>query len=240
MTTAGNNFELGLADGTTITTANSGTNGNQAFDAVNLGAGAGAVISAAGKYRGSFGAAMTTGATSTTASLERIASHGVASTGQLYGRVYANIPALTFDANGTRLAVVTDSGGVFDCEWRINTVGQVQQRNSGGTVLGTTSSAITAGAWFRFEVAVLVFSGTVGQFGCRLFLNPESVTPTETLTSAANQNTLQGGGANGGRFGICRAVANLTTYLDDEAWSGDGWLGPSASHWSYGYEAVIG
>jgi hypothetical protein len=76
------------------------------------------------------------------------------------------------------------------------TTGKIRAYDAPGTTVDTTTSVAT-GQWIRIEWHV-IHSATVGQIEVKLFNTASDVSPTETLTSPANLDTL----ANATRFDI--------------------------------------
>ena len=72
-------------------------------------------------------------------------------------------------------------------------------RDSGGTARITTANTVPLNAWYRAE-GLVTSNATAGQLEVKLFDSPDSTTPTETQTSAADLDTL-GGNINQVRFG---------------------------------------
>ena len=115
--------------------------------------------------------------------------------------------------------------GVRSGDLVINASGTLSMRDSGGTARITTVNKVPLNAWYRAEGFVLSDAGA-GQLEVKLFDSPDSTTPTETQTSAADLNTL-GGNINQVRFGpSSTGVASLTYYMDDVATSTSGYVGP--------------
>jgi len=102
----------------------------------------------------------------------------------------------------------------------VNTSGKLVLQDSVGAQTLTTNS-IPLNQWFRVE-AKFVHSATVGQIEGKLFSNPDSSTPTETATSAANLNT----GTQGDRFGVGPQANSSGT---DTFWS-DNVIGGAAAY----------
>lgn len=227
MATVSNTFEGG-SNGTTITTGNSAGASGTAFDAVGIVAGGGAVYTNTNQYRGALGATLSTGGTAGQTYVEYTTALNCSSSGSLYGRTYRKLPALPPDANGHRIILIADSASAFQAEWRINNAGRLEQRSGAGVVTNTSTNAITTGAYFRVEFAILAFSATVGQLECKLFLSADSSTPTETLTSTAALDTLRAGGLCKARAGINRNLASFVDHVDDVTWSTTAYPGPSA------------
>jgi hypothetical protein len=210
-----NSFEGGTA-GTGITTGNSGGASGTAFQAVSVVSGGAATFTATA-YRGSLAGSFASGVTAGITYAEYNTSVGAASTGSVYGRLRFRLPTLPPDATGVRVAVITDSTGSFRAELRVIDTGLVSLRGPAGTALATFTGAYVAGTWWDVALSVLVFSATVGQIEAKRYDAFGVV--AQTLTSAANQNTLGAGGANKLQAGMIRSVANYTVLLDDVAWS---------------------
>src|SRR6185503_11947241 len=103
---------------------------------------------------------------------------------------------------------------------KITSAGNVRATRSGGVAVDTTAS-ISLNQWVRIEWH-LIHSTTVGQWELKLFNNPDSATPTETATSAANLDTganvtdlrigLYGGPNALGPIWLDNIVAGATSY----------------------------
>jgi hypothetical protein len=94
-------------------------------------------------------------------------------------------------------------------------------------VILTTTSSVPLGQWFRVE-GYITSNASTGQAELRLFSSPDSVIPTETQTSGADQDTL-GGVLNQVRFGLATgSAAGLSWWMDDVAVSVAGYIGPGA------------
>jgi hypothetical protein len=95
------------------------------------------------------------------------------------------------------------------------------------TTRGTMTTVIPVGQWVRIETrTVLASSG--GLIQVRLYLSPESTTPTEDFTSSGG-DTL--GGLTGLTWvGIGDAYGGdvATHYYADSAWSDTTWVGPAS------------
>ena len=225
MATVTNNFNTGLAAGTVITTANSDDNGaGTAFD----------LISAAGtktfqtRDSGLYGLFTSVG--SGQAYCENSTSVGsIAAGNPVYGSADILLPALPASGSGgTRIALVLTSADVFIAEWRINDAGRLEQRTGAAALTNTSTASVTAGQWFKVHISIVTISATVGQLQCRLFLDPNSSSPTETLTSAANLN-LGSTAAAKYRFGTCRTLTDFATGVDNVRWSSTSQLALGAS-----------
>jgi hypothetical protein len=118
-------------------------------------------------------------------------------------------------------------GGTRAGDLVINANGTLSMRNTSGTVIFTTTTTVPLSAWYRVE-GYLTSSATTGQMELKLFTSPDSTTPAETQTSAANLNTL-GGTITQVRFGpSSTGVTGLSYYMAAVAASVAGYIGPGA------------
>lgn len=101
-----------------------------------------------------------------------------------YGRVYLYATA---NPSGSVRLINFDNGGAFACRINLSSAGKLQWSDNTGTA--ATTNSITLNQWVRIEYHV-VHSATVGQGEIKLYNTPDSATVTETLTTAANRNTL--------------------------------------------------
>lgn len=236
-TTVQNTFEGGTPTAA-ITTGNSGGTSGTAFDFVNVPA-TGSVTYTGTAYRGSVAGQFATGGTAGIAYAEYTTALNVNSSGQVYCRLRFNLPSLPADSTGIRVAVIGDSTGSFRADLRVTNTGAVSVRGSGGTALATFSATYAAGTWWDVGFAILVYSATVGQIEGKLYDSSGAV--AETLSPAANQNTLGAGGLAKLQAGQVRTIANATVLLDDLAWSTTGYPSlPSATTTVNGTAAVAG
>lgn len=184
------------------------------FDFLSAPTGGGCTIISINPFRGTRAMQLLTGSSGALCLAERGTSLGANSSGQVYLRTRFRMPSLP-DATGVRVMVITDSTGAFLAEVRVINTGKLQLRNSSGTVQATSTATITADQWVDVGLAILVFSATVGQAQMRLW-DTSTGAVSETLTSSANLNTLQSGGANRAQFGAIRSgVNNFAVVIDD-------------------------
>jgi hypothetical protein len=106
----------------------------------------------------------------------------------------------------------------------INSSGKVFFQSAAGSQIGSviTSNSVNLNGFTRIE-GFVIGDPSVGQVELKLFLNKDSATPDETLTSLANINTT--GQISRDWFGISNSVT-YTEFLDDIGSSGVGYLGP--------------
>jgi hypothetical protein len=217
MTDVLNTFEGGT-NGTTITTGNSGGGSGTAFNFIQTVSGGASVYTSTSPYRGTLSGSFSSGGTTAgTAYAEYSTAVASSSSAPVYGRFRFMMPSLPADATGVRVGVVTDSTGAFVAEIRVTNSGAVSIRGSAGTALATFSATYAAGTFWDVDLAVLVFSSTVGQIEGRRHAADGSV--AQTLTSAATLNTLGAGGTNKFQHGMIRSIISTTVVIDDVAWS---------------------
>jgi len=106
----------------------------------------------------------------------------------------------------------------------INVSNQLAIRNSVDAVIATSTTTVPTNAWFRVELYTFS-SATVGQVEVKIFLDPHSTTPTETLTTSATENT-RGDDIKAALFGLAGGTANADLYMDSMATQETGYLGP--------------
>lgn len=211
-----NTFEGGT-DGVTVTSGNSAVSGAP-FDFVSIPATANITFESDAAARGTMGCSISAGGTAGTPHLEYTVGWNTASDSPIYGRLRFKVS--TLPAAQIRLALIADGAGAFQADWRLNTNGTIGIYTGTGTLVATSTAAVTANQWFDLGISITVFSATVGQFEGKLYLNPSSDTATETLT-ATNRDTLRGGGRNNLQMGILTSVSDTTLYLDDIQWLRD-------------------
>ena len=138
-----------------------------------------------------------------------------------YGRIYVYFPT-SFSGMGIARQIATSSGGLNAAQLRINNTGKVELIDGTNAIRATSTNSLNTGAWTRLEYR-FIHSTTVGQMECKIFLSPDSATPTETLTTTAAWNTRANadeiyfgctfGSPNGhNAFWIDNIVANATAY----------------------------
>ena len=217
-----NNFDGITPSGTAVSVANSGGASGNAFDSIDLGSGAAIVSDSAHAHSGSLSGHFTTGATA--AKCDLLWSTSAGTNAQVWFRLY-----LYFTANPAALTHVyccETTGGATQCiSVRVTTTGKIRVEDSTFTQILITAASITLNQWVRVE-GFVIGSATVGQAEVKLFNVTDSVTPTETQTSAATMNT--GGPVAFNNFGNLATVANASYWLDDLGLTNVGYLGPVA------------
>jgi hypothetical protein len=211
-----------LANGTTITTGNTG-NPSAPFDAISaLSSGQTLASDNTHVQHGSMALKVATGVTSATCYADW--STSFAWQAQNWFRIYLYMTAnpgaamnlLTFLQSGTSCGRI-----------RIGTTGKVIALDSAGATQLTSTNSITLNAYVRIE-GYLTGNASTGQIEFKLFNTPDSTTATETQTSGASLNTT--GTPNTSRWGLAQAVASTGQFwFDDLGLSTFGYLGvPSA------------
>lgn len=212
-----NSFEGG-SNGTTITTGNSGGSSGDAFDnAPAPGTGATMTFSTAQAAHGSVSMSTSTSGTSTTA----YAGYTLATVASDFVRAYYRFTSLP---SAQQVILRYLSSGSQSLRVNVTTAGLVEVRNAANTVVGTTTSAISAGSWFRIELNP-TFSTTVGAIALRLYLTPDGTSISDSLNLTSLVLTAN---ATEVRFGVGAAMANaVQVWTDDLAIEGTTWHGPA-------------
>lgn len=225
MTALYNNFEGG-PHGTVLTVGNSSQSGQDAFDVVSTQA-ANAILqfkeaSALGRSNSEFVLHCKTGATSAAEGVGWGTSLGTQT--QVWMRMYLRLDILP---SGLNVAVFEcDNGAAFTGSIEIQgigTPGRIKIWNGLGTVSAITTNSIVAGEWCRIE-AWFKYSTTVGEAQLQLYLEPDSDTPSDTVSfSGANSG---GANSNSWAFGYPFMGANQPNLflsaieLNNEGWPG--------------------
>jgi hypothetical protein len=97
-------------------------------------------------------------------------------------------------------------------------------RNSAGTIAATSTTAVPYGSWFRIELSAFS-DATVGTIQAKIYLDPQSVTADETVSTAANVNT-RGGNIGAIVFGNPATSDAVDMNMDEMALSDTGYVGP--------------
>lgn len=107
----------------------------------------------------------------------------------------------------------------------ITTTRKLRVFDSTATTRGTMVTTIPVGQWVRIETrTVLANSGGLMQI--RLYLTPESTTPTEDYTSAVGDTLASTTPFSNIGLGDAYGGDIATHYYADSAWSDTNWLGP--------------
>jgi hypothetical protein len=214
-----NSFEGG-SNGTTLTQGSGGNTGGSSgdfLDSVSVGTGATVAFSTAQAAHGSVSMNTVTTGTSALA----YAGWTLASVASDFSRAYCRFATLP---SAQQLFMRYLSSGSQSVRVNVTTAGLIEIRNAANTVVGTTTSAISANSWFRVELSV-TFSATVGAVTLRLYLTPDSTTISDSLTLSSLALTAT---ASELRFGIGAAMANTSSeFFDDIATEGATWHGPA-------------
>lgn len=173
-------FETGIS-GNTITTADTGD--ADAFDLVTIAAGGSAKYDNAQAALGSLSAKLVQAATPGALNLAWSTAFGVST--DHYGRLYIY---RTANPGATVALVVPFNGGSFASRIYLFTNGKISISDSTGAALATSAAALPLNAWSRIEWHI-VHNTSTGSVECRIFSDPFSPIPTETL-SVTGRNTL--------------------------------------------------
>jgi hypothetical protein len=216
-----NTFEGGT-NGVTVSPGNSGGASGAAFDSVTIGGGATLAFDSTRAAHGALSLQVATVA-SATSYVQWSASMGPQSPAWFRAYLY-----LTANPAANHRAVTFLQGGTLCGYVQVLTTGRLQFVNAAGSAIFTTTAAVPLGQWFRIE-GFLTGDATAGQVELKLFASQaDGVTPDETDTSSAAQNTA--GRPDTVRYGVAAAVANAGPFwMDDLGLSATGYLGPSGA-----------
>jgi len=218
-----NTFEGG-SNGTTITTGNSGGASGDAFNLVNIGAGAAVIYDNTHTAHGGLAMKCSSGTSGSLAYVEWDPS----ASSNFYGRFYIYIAAngavgdWYYDggSSGADKAIITTDASNHIC----------LQDSTGLPVQATSTSTMALSTWHRIEFHIIC-STTVGQMEAKLFLgaNSDGLTPDETLTTAANLNT--GASINNHLFGNIATGGHVSTnvWMDDILTGAAAYPGPAVT-----------
>jgi hypothetical protein len=219
VTTVVNTF-AGGTNGTGVTTGNSGGASGNAFDSILNAFGGTTAYDSAHAIASTLSADVT---------LPSAANAGVqwgtsltsgTPIGEAWFRIYVYLAAnLAHRETIVQFNPSSGFGPVLD----LGTSGLVQFLDANGTTQLTSANSISTGAWARIEGYVIA-SATVGQFEFKLFLSPNSVTPDETQTSGATQNTGIDIASVG--YGFPNGQAAEQMWMDGLGASSSGYIGP--------------
>jgi hypothetical protein len=212
------NTAEGGSDGTTVTTGNSGGSSGDAWNVVTIGTNEALTYSASAAFIGSLGYALTPSGNPGGTFLSWNTLTGSVYYTRFYVKISGNPAAaliLQRFVNGT-----TVLGSL-----RLTTSGTLTLLYNASTSGGTTTNTIPADQWVRIEGKIDASGGTLEY---RLYLDPSSSTPDETLSVSGVSFTLSTLTIT--RYGIAVAVSASvpTIHLDSIALSDVDWIGPSS------------
>jgi hypothetical protein len=215
-----NSFETGTS-GTTLTTGNTGSVADTAFDSVAYTAGSGDALAFDNSTaaHGGLSLLVTTGAAPATEYVQWDASFGTAR--QAFWRMYINVPANP----GSVLTLATFlSSGTICARLLLSPTGLLSVSDSTGAIVLNSGITVPLGSWFRVEGYVLGDSQHNGGLELKTFTAMDSQTAADTQTAATGQSTF--GFINQVRIGCTTSRANITLHLDEIGIAADGYLGP--------------
>lgn len=207
-------YELGV-DGDTITTAADEASDTAWYDR-SIPGGATLTYSATHAYNGLAGRISTDGTG------PAVYTAWSSSSPEHWGRRY-----IWCDGNpGASLTLIRGlRAGARAFDIVIKSDGKIELRDQGGTLRGSSTNAIGLGQWVRLEWHV-THDVSAGAIELKLFNSPDSVTETETVTSAGTFSTL----ANVDliRFGIVTGgVSNYEFWFDNDVAFDTAYPGPA-------------
>ena len=183
MPSISNNAETGLANGTVITTANSGGGAGTAVTTVTAGTGNTFTFSSAAAHRGSLGMALNFGTTA-----GGTLAWDLNTTQRTAVRFYVNIPALP---TAQEYLANFRNGSANMATIGINSVGKLSVQNAAGAGVSAGNAAATfpVNQWVRVEFAVTKGTTTTnGRIEYAYYLG-DSTTPIATYDTGATVNT---------------------------------------------------
>lgn len=228
MTTLINNFDGG-PDGTDLTSANSGQSNNDAFDLTDTASASKHIEfkDAAALGRGTAEFVLWV-STSSATSAGVMWSTSMGSQSQIWFRQYMYLTQLPSDVGAVLDHPIfeCDNGAVYTGWVEIgSSSGHLNIYNGAESVSVGTTTVVPTNQWFRIGVRML-FSTTVGSVELRLYLDPDSDTPDETI-SASGWN-MGAASANSFAFGYPATVTNRPTmYISGLELNNTGWPGPA-------------
>jgi hypothetical protein len=225
-----NNFDGG-PDGTVITTANSGqVPGNDAFDAVQpQGSGMSMQFaSAAALGRPTAEYVMNIATAATSGQLNVIWSTSMGTQTQVWWRYYMYLVALPTTTANNPTIFEQDNGAAYGGVLLINKATnslRVVVGGGTGSPFATGAVALSAGRWYRIEGRYQCGTGSSGSCDVRLFDDPDSDVPVETISlSGVNMGTVS---ASSFTFGwIFNDVNYPHMYMSGLELNTTGWPGP--------------
>src|ERR1019366_6315303 len=214
-----NSFE-GVANGTTLSTGNTGGTSGQAADVVQNDPTCSLVASNSTSAHGNISFYTATGSTAGKSFFEWSTQLGTVTTH--YGRAYIN-PTGTPGSTDS-IIEFDDSTGTWAGAIQITNGGKLQIQDASYSYVRTFATTLSAGNWYRVEWQ-LISSTTVGQMVLSLF-NLDSTSALETFTTTAAQNF--GSNCKGVKYGWGSGNhANQPgVYIDDVGLSTTGAMGP--------------
>lgn len=236
-----NNFDGG-PNGTTITTANSGQAGNDAFDATSS-TGTGTVLrfaNAIERASAEYCMETLTGSSGTSSYVTWSTSIGAQTS--IWTRWYARFDTIPTTTNNDNVMFMAWSGATHCVSIWLNNIGPTLGRvaiYNGVSADTNTVTVLTPDTWNRFEFTA-TFSTTVASSELRLYLWPDedATTPTETITqtgrnySAATANQFRLGCGN-------PLVSQNSTLHSNWQLNNTGWPGPSPFRAGKGVPGIL-
>lgn len=173
----------GIANGTTLTLANSGRKAGIPVDIINIGTSCTLTADTGKHFHGNAALHITTisGQNCWARWRTTFRSAGPNQTASLWIYFTANPTA------STSILFVSDESALRICEVRVISTGKVQAYDSTGTARVATATSIALNQWVRVDVDFTPHA-SAGTLALRLHNTPTSSTPTETPTPASGLN----------------------------------------------------
>jgi hypothetical protein len=219
------NSAEGGSNGTTVTTSNSGGVSGNAFDSVNIDAGASLTFD---NTHAAHGGLSYNFFSSSPNDAYVVWTTSMGTQTEFWGRCYLYITAIPTNTFSFFRAL---NAGALAAEIRVaQSTGSLYIRDSGANIVGTSVNAVAVNAWNRIDFH-FVTNTTNGRVDVALYnSNPDGTQPTE-LVSAVNINS--GTQATAYRFGAPITAGTQTVWLDDLNLNLSGFPGPYPGVGSY-------
>lgn len=235
----------GGTNATSVTIGNSGGVSGNAFTSITAaGSGTTPAYSSTQAAHGSLSIACVTGATAGTSFLQWGTSANPF-TGSADGRALFyrfSYQALALPAVSCTIFKIAGGAGARFCQLLLTSTGTLSIQNTSATTIGSFTTTLSAGQWYRFEINAAGGISTASDFiDARLYVGQDSPVIAEEQvfagTTFVGSPTPAGGQAV---FGAIDSVAsNFTSYYDDFGYSTDTWLGRVATY-IYDYDTFTG
>src|SRR5579859_4052231 len=221
-----NGFEEG-ANGTTITTANTGNAQDNAFDIVNIATGGTNRFSGLYQAHGTMSGLVATAATAAPTNFGWSTSLGTQTT--LFGRVYIAIDTGTIASDAI---VRFQNGATYGGGIQLTSAGKIAIQNAASAITATSTTVIgTGGIWARIEWQLVCGGAGSASLVVKIAYYATGSYDNATFTETLTDNTSAFGSAgsiNEVLFGWGGSHANQPNlYFDDVAVSSTGFLGPA-------------
>jgi hypothetical protein len=219
------NSAEGGSNGTTVTTGNSGGASGTAWNTVTVAANTTAIYSNDTPFVGGLSYQFT----STAAAGSFVIWSGAVTSPSttMYARCYVRFNAQPVALQ--RFMQFTNASIQLNAAIGLNVAqNKFVLRNSAGTIVATSATAVPYGNWFRIELSAFS-DATIGMVEAKIYLDPQGVVADEVFATASNVNT-RGGNINAIVFGNPSVSDALDMNMDEMALSDTGYIGPVTTY----------